>query len=190
MGDDVSASLTLDTSQFDRLVANISNPVIREEIMRIPQKKAIAALVAQAIADNFNQEGPGWAPLKPETIRNSVSKKLKEKLKGMSDQQLLQFEKKARKSGGTPHRRILRKSGLLFKSATTVGAPGNIYKTEGTNLIFGTNLVYAAVHNYGEKSKHIPKREFMDVKKHWLDQIHDYMMDQIMIIVKSHLEAT
>jgi phage gpG-like protein len=43
----------------------------------------------------------------------------------------------------------LQKTGLLKRSVTTVGAPGNVHRVEGQSIIYGTNLDYAAVQNFG-----------------------------------------
>lgn len=45
--------------------------------------------------------------------------------------------------------KMLRKTNLLFKSVTTPGAPGNIYRNDGSVITWGTNLLYAAIHNDG-----------------------------------------
>lgn len=197
----MSAALTLDTSGLRRLANKFGDPAIQRELMLIPQRKAVAAMVGQAIADNFNQEGPGWAPLKASTIRNSVSAqvagtkvkvggKLKD-LSELSDEELEKHEAKARKNPGTskeqPFRRILRKSGALFGAATTPGARGNIWKTDGAKLIWGVDLIYAGVHNYGFPPKKIPKREFLTIRKQWMDQIEDYIIQQSFRIISEKI---
>lgn len=191
----MSASMTLDKRALDELVERFHDPLLKREIESIPQRKAVAALVAQAIADNFALEGPGWAPLKPETIRRSVSKAMQAKLSKMSDEELVLHEKKARKSGKPPHRAILRRSGLLFNTVTTPGYTGsiggksgkNIWKTEGHNLVWGTDLVYAGVHNYGYPAKNIPQREFLVIRKEWMKKLNDYIIEQINQIIKDRL---
>lgn len=187
----MSSPLTIDASAIQRLAESFGSQAVKNEINSIPQRKAIAALVAQAIADNFNQEGPGWAPLKASTIRRSVSKKIAEKLAKMSDSELLAYEAKHRKAPDTgkeqPARRILRRTGLLMKSVTTPGAKGNLYRVDGTNLVWGTDLVYAAVHNYGDPKKNIPQREFLKIRKEWQDKINDYIINEALKIIQAKI---
>ena len=148
------SDLTLDKTGLDRLVKKFSDPTIKEELEKIVQKRAVAAIVAQAIADNFDKEGPGWAPLKADTIRNSVSKKARKLLEDMTAAALLKYEEKARPKDTKeafigPNRMILQKTRLLRGTVTTPGATisrngitgSNIWKTEGSKLVWGTDLV-------------------------------------------------
>lgn len=193
----MSASMTLDASGLHNLAKRFSDPSVRKEIELIPARKAVAAMVAQAIADNFDKEGPGWAPLKPATIRRSVSAqvaKTKVKINGkmktfseLTDEELEKHEAKTRKAGpdseAQPFRRILQKSGTLKKSVTTPGAQHNTYRMDRSKLIWGTDLVYAGVHNNGFPAKNIPKREFLTIRKQWMDQITDYIVQEAFKII-------
>lgn len=188
----MSASLKVDVTGLKRLAESLNNPSLKTQIMQIPQRKAVAAMVGQAIADNFTQEGPGWPSLKAATIRASLSKKMRKSIADMTDKELLSHERKARIVGSdtVPHRAILRRTGLLMRTATTPNYQGsaksgkkvvsgsNIWKTEGHKLIFGTNLIYAAVHNYGFPAKGIPQREFMTLRKEWMDRLKEYVMEE------------
>lgn len=187
----MSAAFKLDLTGLKRLVAKFDSPTVKAEIQKIPQKKEVAAIVAQAIADNFDQQGPGWKPLQAKTIRATVSKKLKKKLSDMTDKQLLRHEAKARKMGSKelPHRMILQKTGLLKKSATTPGVSENIYRTEGSNLIWGSNLVYAGVHNRGDAKKNIPKREFLVIRDVWKQRLWSYIAEEIQRIIRRAIRA-
>lgn len=197
------SSLTLDKSALDRLAQIFESPVIAEQVSQFPQKKAIAALVAQAIADNFEKEGPGWAPLKGETIRASVSKKLKRLMAGLSSEDIQNIEKKRKSQNQEPHRKILQKTRLLMKTVTTVGYKGsvtskgknpktisgaNIWRTEGTNLIYGTDLIYAGIHNAGYPKRNIPKREFLVIRNEWMTQINRFIYDEIVKILQVHFK--
>ena len=195
----MSATLKIDVSGLKRLAASLNDPALKSQIMQVPQRKAVAALVGQAIADNFSQEGPGWPGLKAETIRRSLSKKMQKSIADMTDKELLSHERKARIVGSdtVPHRSILRRTGLLMRTASTPNYQGsaksgkkvvsgtNIWKTEGTKLIFGTNLVYAAIHNYGMPSKGIPQREFMTLRKEWMDKLKEYVIGETFKIIWS-----
>lgn len=177
------ASFKVDLSALKRLAERMNAPELSEHINRIPQEKGVAALVSQAIADNFNKEGPGWAPLKAATIRRSLAKKMRRSLSQMTDKEIIKHEKAARKDGGSTYRMILQKTGLLRKSVTVPSAQGNVYKVEGNNLIWGTDLVYAATHNKGNPKQNIPKREFLVIKKDWMDKIYSFVLGKYSEIV-------
>lgn len=196
----MGASLRVDASGFTRLAAAFNSPALKATILQIPQRKAVAAIVAQAIADNFEQEGPGWAPLKAATIRYSVAKKLQRLIRGKSDAQLARHEAAARhaQSSVQPFRRLLRRTDLLYKTVTTPGFSGsnksgangrNIWKTEGTHLIWGTDLVYAGVHQNGDSKKGIPARPYLTIRKQWLLQIQEYILTQAINAVKVGIKA-
>lgn len=192
------ASLTVDTSSLKALIAKYDPKAVGEELDRIIQSKAVAAMVGQAIADNFKEQGPGWQPLKGSTIRRSVSKKLKKSLSSLTDKGIEMQEALARKSGNAGFRTILRRTGLLMQSATTPGARGNIFRKEQHAIVFGTDLIYAGVHNRGLTIKHpgtdkgfgikglkipphdikMPKRKFMRIRKEWHDRIVDFVAEQ------------
>ena len=106
-------SLKVDTSGIKNIAKAFEDPALRAELMDIPKRRDVAAVVAQGIAANFDEQGPGWPALKHR--------------EGMA----------------------LQKTNMLKGSVTTPGARGNIYHTEGTNLIWGTNLIYARLHNRG-----------------------------------------
>lgn len=170
------------------LSSKISDPTLRANLSRLAHEKGAVALVSQAIADNFDREGPGWPALK---FREG---------------------------------RALQRTGLLKKSATTVGAKGNVYKVEGTDIVWGTNLKYAAIHNTGgtvtaknakalfipispkgmrvgpikdpgaragknklvvgtdmifKKSVTIPKREFLVIRPEWRERIEQWTLGMV-----------
>ena len=107
------SAMKVDVTVINLLADKCKSPALKRQLEGIASEKPVAALIGQAIADNFAQGGPGWKPLK---IRD-----------------------------GLP----LQKSGDLKRSATTPGAPGNIYKTDGTVITWGTNLIYAGIHQRG-----------------------------------------
>lgn len=195
--------MTLNLSSLKRLGERFSGSRMKDAISQAMRERAVAALVGQAIADNFSKEGPGWAPLKAGTIRASLSKKLKKSIADMSDEELLKYEKKARQkeSEEVPNRRILQRTNLLMKTATIPGYSGtskgkkpvsgaNIYKVEGTKLIWGTDLIYAGVHNKGNAKKRIPKREFLVIRPEWNKQIQEFVFKRALKFVKSVVGGT
>lgn len=202
----MNASLKISTEGLKKLAARINNPGVRAAVERVPQQRAVAAIVAQAISDNFDQEGPGWEPLKAKTIRQSVSKKIRKRLSLLSDEEVLEEERKARKKGSDtePSRRILQRTGLLKKTVTVPGFIGtskpkkggkavsgaNIWRVEGTNLVWGTNLPYAGVHNNGDPKRKIPKREFLTIRAQWKYQLQEFVVRKMFDAVWNAFKGT
>ncbi len=58
------------------------------------------------------------------------------------------------------HDQILRDKGLLMASVTA-GGTGHVETLTTTQLVWGTNLIYAATHQYGDPSRNIPQRQFL-----------------------------
>jgi phage gpG-like protein len=185
----MSASMKVDASGIRKIAARFSDSGLREMLMRVPQEKAVAALVGQAIADNFAQQGPGWPPLKASTIRRSVAKAHQKAVSEMSDEELVAHERKERAKGekGNQYRMILQKTGLLKKTATIPGYSGsnkgatgrNIWKQEGTKLVWGTDLVYAGVHQKGDPKKRIPARPFLKLSVKWKKELQNYVVNRM-----------
>lgn len=186
----MSASMKLDASGLRRMAERFRDPGLKEMLLRVPQEKAVAAIVGQAIAENFAEQGPGWAPLKANTIRSSLSRKLRSAVGEMTDEELLAHERKERKKGdqGQQYRMILQKTGLLKKTVTIPGYSGgnksgasgrNIWKQEGHKLVWGTDLIYAGTHNKGDPKRHIPKREFLKLSTKWKKELQDYVVKRM-----------
>ena len=227
------ASLTINLDAIEELIKKFETLESQTVIRNAAQSKGVIALVAQAIADNFRQErdssGTAWQPLRAQTIRQSVAKKIRDQFNGVttgklngkhvkitnrkkrwSNGQILAHEAQSRQSGSDkiPNRQILRRTSLLYNSVTTPGANGNIHRTEGTNLIWGTNLIYAAVHNYGGTIKNpgtsngfgkkikisaheikIPQREFLYISEQWRARIQNFALREIERVMKAFLEV-
>jgi phage gpG-like protein len=184
-------SFKVDLSWIKRFSEMVSNPALRTAIEEIPKQKAIAALISQAITDNFNKQGPGWKPLSPAYLRSELArlKIANPKIK--------------------PKKMILQKTGLLKKSVTTPGAKGNIYRTEGNNIIWGTNLAYAAIHNRGgvikipeqkngfgikgltikAHSVKMPARPFLVIRDMWKDQIKEFAFTKALSLLKQYIKG-
>lgn len=68
------------------------------------------------------------------------------------------------------HKKLL-SSGHLEDSITYVISPGEAE--------IGTNLIYAATHQYGDESRGIPSREFLGLSRENLDEIEDRVTDYL-----------
>jgi phage gpG-like protein len=213
--------LTVKLDGIKEMIKRFDDPGLRAELSKIPSMKGVAAIISQAIADNFEREGPGWAPLKAVTLRATVKKHVinkirrrflktvhvrnhkslntaqRAKMNRVIDAQLLAHEIVSRhprnakramsdKNKILPHRKILQKTGLLKKTSTVPGFSGsnkksqgsNIYHVNGTNLVWGTNLSYAAAHNEGNPKKNLPKREFMVLRDEWKSVLNDFIFQK------------
>lgn len=177
--------LEVDVSSLQNLANQIADPAGLRLLDQIAFLKSAAALVAQAIADNFAKEGPGWAPLSPATIRASLTKKNKKRLKKFSNDNLATYEEFSRASGQDVLKKILQgKNRILYKSVTSPSAAHNIYKPENGKIVWGTDLVYAAVHNYGNGP--IPQREYLVIREEWRLKLEAYMLDRVMKILMAN----
>ena len=248
------AEFTVNVSALEQLAGRFKSPELEAKLQGVAAQKEVAAMVAQAIADNFDKEGPGWAPLKGATIRNSVGlnmatkallrdaylhgarkmgaiktvKKGKNKGKqsvdyrdikgnraefyGHVDKYIERVEAGARRSAAQDdplgkevlgNRSILRRTGLLYKTVTTPGFSGsakrtkyggvvtgaNIYRVQGSNLVWGTNLIYAATHNYGAPERGIPQREFLKVREQWMARLTRFVFKLMADVIKNHIEG-
>jgi phage gpG-like protein len=240
------AELKIDVGGLEKLTARLKDPALAAKLQGVAGMKDVAAIVAQAIADNFAQEGPGWAPLKGSTIRNSialnqatkallkdaymqaaykmgavkVSKSGKrsvawDELRGQKtefyghvDRAIEAVERASRKSAGESdalgNRQILRRTSLLFQTVTRPNFEGsakrtkyggtvtgsNIYKVQGSTLVWGTNLIYAATHNNGTQAPRVPKREFLVLREEWRNRLLSFVFKLMSDIVKNHIEGT
>ncbi len=172
-----------------KLLERIRAPGLAAELDSLSYDPGVAAIVSQAVAENFELEGPGWAALKNQTIRRSVPKKMKKKIGNLSGKELKRREHLTRKydrspeeetelesldtkagisgeSAKQPSRAILQRSGFLKKSATTLGAQGNVYLPQRNKLVWGTDLAYAGIHNQGGTIHHPGTEDGFGKKKY------------------------
>jgi phage gpG-like protein len=176
------ASFKVDLSAIEKVFGRFDSDELKQAFSQIIAKKGVAAIVAQAIADNFEKEGPGWKPLSKATMRQTVTK----------------VRAAASRRTGDPTRKILQGRGLLKKSVTTPGAAGNIYHVDGFQLEWGSNLVYAGIHNRGGTINHpgsknafgirglttrahkivIPARPFLRISDFWYGELAAYITEQ------------
>lgn len=119
----------------------------------------LAGLEAQRIiAEKFEKQGPNWAPLSDYTI-----------------------EMRRNSNKGTI--KILQDEGTLRNSITDAKhSNGGVYTLTDTTLTIGSNLVYAAIQNFGwpAGSKHppptIPARPYIPTPEEMIERIHAKML--------------
>lgn len=211
----MSASFKVEFGGLKKLLSFFTSSPIKEAFRTVARDKAVAALIGQAIGDCFEKEGPGWAPLKAATIRASVSKRLRKRLSALSDKDLLRQESMMRTIDVDPHRKILQRTTLLKKTWTIPdfigsakdnkrakpGAQGhrhgektkivsgsNIYRVQDTNIVWGSSLAYAMVHQRGEPKKNIPARP-VKISKEWEDRLYQLVVMKVKKELKTKLRA-
>lgn len=92
---------------------------------------------------------------------------------------------------------ILRDTSMLFNSLTA-GLQEAPYRGEGSeyqvfrpvpgSVIVGTNLIYAATHQHGDQTRHLPARPFLPVGKlphEWMEDILDVLRSGIVRIIQT-----
>jgi phage gpG-like protein len=79
-------------------------------------------------------------------------------------------EKAGRKSGG-PHHTMLEDTGALYGSITSA------VDAQAATVEVGSNLVYAATHNYGDPYRHIPQRQFLGLGEIGQIELDDLVTD-------------
>ncbi|WP_028536161.1 phage virion morphogenesis protein [Paludibacterium yongneupense] len=107
-----------------------------------PAMQAIAAIMGNAVEENFAMEGrPRWLGLKPETLQQRVRDKLKSE-RGKFKNGAWSIKIGQRAAGSV---KILQRSGRLAASISQAAS------TDTAEV--GTNVVYAAIQNFGGETK-------------------------------------
>ena len=141
------------SSNFEGVAAKFD--ALNTEMMDATQPlRAFGAIMQKDIGDQFESEGGAfgepWQPLKHETILRRERKNMRavEKRYGKRKAHGLMGQAMA---GVVP---ILRDTGILF---------GSIRQLDLTqrSVTIGTDLIYASTHQYGDKKRNIPKRQFI-----------------------------
>jgi len=175
-----TASFQAELSGLRELITRLENPTLRKMLTDLPNRKEVHALISQAIAENFDKEGPGWTPLKASTILRSVSRKIRREIR----------QGKRQIEGA---RKILQRTGVLKKSVTTPGAKGHVHRVEGINLMWGTDLVYAAIHQHGgtiQRGDHtitVPARPYLKLSDFWKLEIETFALNQALTLIRQYL---
>ncbi len=120
-------SITVDTGNMSALLNRVSH--IGED-MSDPMRKA-GILILKRAMDHFTQEmGPPWSGGKWKALSKATERS----------------RRKGRKNRGN---KILQDSARLRNSVSPAQKDGNIFRLENTSVEVGTNVEYAAIHQYG-----------------------------------------
>jgi phage virion morphogenesis protein len=119
-----AAVQTIPLSQLPSWIANLENKIIQADFA--PAWKKVGVLLAASMKANFDKQsdpnGTPWVPIKQYRARGAV--------------------------GGLRQGKILRDRGLLMAGATGKG-PNAVRQESPRALIWGSNLEYAGIHQYG-----------------------------------------
>lgn len=130
--------IAIDLSPFEETLTRLMAAVADAR----PAMAEISHIMWDAVEENFAQEGrPHWLGLAPSTLQARVGTALK-KNGGIhkSGAWSIKLGQRAVQSG-----KILQRSGRLAGSITP--------SSDGTSATVGTNVVYAAIHQFGGETK-------------------------------------
>jgi phage gpG-like protein len=105
-----------------------------------PAIRVVANYLMAQTEKRFEEQGPGWAPLTADWAFRKQAQGL--------DPRIL----RAKKTGPT-----------LFGSVTKYRAAGQILRIGTDHLVFGSDLPYAASHQFGYAPHNIPQRKYLKV---------------------------
>lgn len=115
-------------------------------IFTVPLETSIKEVISKAVERNFDEQGPGWAPLSPTTVA-------------------------IRQREGYPAGPILVRSGALRRIATSLGI-WDIDGVAGTaDASLPDSVWYGIVHQEGSAIAQIPARPFLTVSDEDADKV-------------------
>lgn len=195
----VSASLKINTSAIRDLAKRMGDSSVRQAIKEIPRAKATAALIGQAIADNFDKEGPGWKPTVFKTGSFKIlqnSRTLKRSVTTPGAQYNIFQVDDSKVTWGTNlkyagiHNRggtiSVKNAKMLYIPMTKKGAQVGPIKDKAarknSKTKYGRDFTFA-------KSVTIPKREFLVLRPEWKQRLASYMADQYERIINNAIRG-
>ncbi|MCW3479728.1 phage virion morphogenesis protein [Neisseriaceae bacterium JH1-16] len=128
----------IDHSGIERKLGRLMKALV----YRVPVMQAIAGIMAGGVEENFARQGrPQWQGLKPETLQQRVGSQMAPG-RGILKGGAWSIKIGQRVSAGV---KILQRSGRLAGSMTEFSS--------NDNAGVGTNVVYAAIQNFGGETK-------------------------------------
>jgi phage gpG-like protein len=120
----------------EQVKRTIMRPSQRADDAR-PAFRTILEMLRETERRRFRAQGPGWEPLKEETLR--------------------------RKRAHGERLQILMATDELFESLTSPGSPVGIAEIDKNSLRYGTHREWAASHQFGAPGANIPQRTIIDL---------------------------
>jgi phage gpG-like protein len=118
-------------------------------------------------------DGTPWEPLADSTLRRKMLKGVR---RGKGQKRKSLTTGKGTKAGAI---NALARSKILVERSDLRDLL--LYQASGDGLLFGTDRIYGATHQYGDEERNIPAREFLGLSE--ADQV------EVIAIIDSHLEA-
>lgn len=157
------ASVELDDKELRKSVKNLIGLFDSKELMA-----DLATLGFEDVFSNFQKEqspdGRKWQPLSPAYLKRKTKRLGKSQITGRTAN-ILQLTGRLRQS--------------IAVSSTRSGSKDTYKKIKKGSAVIGTNVPYAAKHNFGDKAKGIPQREFMDISKRGREFMADVVAEEI-----------
>lgn len=148
------AKSELSLNELTQALADLGQPVSFAPVIKQIRQVLIGGTKTHFDAEE-TPDGRRWPPLKnPRSRKRDRSKKRR----GRRD-------------------KVLNDTGLLRSSVTASQGQGHFEEQTDHSLEWGTNLIYAATHQYGDPRRHIPAREFLGISRDMEEDIEDLVGD-------------
>ena len=140
-----------------------------------PALKGIKQILIGATKENFqgqhDPDGVPWKPLKKPRRRRRDLVRGKKRGRAKKGQDQILLDTGVLRSSMTGQ--AVLSTGRDKVKAKASAASAHVEVTTPTSLEWGTNLVYAGVHQYGYPPRNIPARPFLGINKEMTDDIAD-----------------
>ena len=119
--------------------------------------RRIARILMEETRSRFDRQGPGWAPLDPDTIRQKAHKP----------------------AGATPG--ILRQTGTLERALTVWGAPGQRLEIGPDELVYGLEHGGEAYYGaFAQRGDSEPARPFLKKTERTRRRVREALLDHLL----------
>lgn len=191
----MAASFKFNVREIQRLADDMKDPKLIRQIEAIPREKAVAALVAQGIAQNFTDGGPNWPALK--FRQGQILKKTGLLFKSVTTPGAQGNVNRVTGSvltWGTElkYAKIHNEGGIITaknakmlwipisEKAARIGPLKNKADREKSGLKYGKDFIF-------KKSVKIPKREFLVLRQPAMQEISEHVLGRIIEVLQKYI---
>lgn len=189
------SSFKINIEALKNLAQRLGDSTLREQIKGVPRERAVAALIGQAIGDNFDQNGPGWKPLAIRKGQPLQKTGLLKKSVTVPDSQFNIYKVNGttiewgtkllyagiHNKGGTIS---VKNAKALFipltKKAEKIGPLKDKAAQKKSGLKVGVDIAFA-------QSVNVPKREFLVLRPVWKRRLAEYMIGRYEFYMRQRL---
>ena len=172
--------MSLQLTGLNELLANMSKP-----INFTPALKGIKVILIDGTRENFlgqhDPDGKPWKPLKRPRRRKRDLVRGKKRGRAKKGQDQILLDTGILRASITASDPVKASDNQTAKQNKATAGSAHVEEMTGTSLEWGTNLNYAAVHQYGYPPRNIPARPFLG--------INDQMSNDIAELVGDFIEA-